>query len=300
MSHYINPVLAAIDMFTKDLLTALLKKHDKKPKEIVVEVREKLMKDLVRMYTVNEPEMKNLLKLAEEQHYEEVVKALKASRTCYVALRMRSVSPLLVGQSEGPLAAIFDVGMVFDPVLGLPIIPGSSIKGAVRSFLSNLCKKDDEEQASKCRELVDQVFGSPESGVGELVFFDAYPIGVSDDGGAVSLLKADILTPHYYVGGEPVESELDAKPNPVKHVSVSEGVVFGIIAAIRSRGSRAEEVKGMIAELGKILGLGDNWVIALATFIAATLSAEGVGSRTTKGYGLLNLEGLESGAGCGP
>lgn len=296
MGQRINPIVAVLDDFAEKFLKRATHTPSK-PEELVAELREELLKNLVESYCLNDQGIRELLGLAEAHLYTEVIEGLRSTGTCYVAMKMKSISPLLIGQSEGPLASIFGVGMTFDLVLGLPIIPASSIKGAVKSFLSNLCTEASDEEGERCKALVNHLFGSPETGIGEVVFFDAYPVGASGDSGTKSILKADILTPHYYVGGRPVESELDAQPTPIKHASVSENIVFGVIAAIRASGARADEAKKKIAELGQLLGLGNDWVTALAAFIAGALSIEGAGSRTTKGYGLMSLVGLE--AGCG-
>lgn len=293
MNYQPNPIAEALDWFAETLLNNI--KEGKSSSKEVTETKDKLLKKLQEEYATKNEGIKELLKLADTHFYSGIVDALSNAGVCFIGMKMKSDTPLLVGQSEGALASIFEVGTVFDMVYGLPFIPGSSIKGTVRSFVSSLCKELGEGTRSKCDELVNHLFGPPEGGVGEVIFFDAYPVGVDD--GVYSIIKPDIITPHYYSGGKPIRNELEVQPNPIKHVSISEGVHFGFIVAIRHSERRAFKTRKEIEELGEILDLGNNWVTVLASLVAGALRIEGVGSRTTKGYGMLNLIELKTGCG---
>lgn len=258
------------------------------------EIKKELIMKLEKEYLVNNGWVKQALTRAREEAFEAVMKALKEAGYCYVGLVFRSESRIIVGHSEGILSTIFEVGQVFDYVRGLPIIPGSSLKGLTRSFLSRRCDDlGDDRFKEECSGLVKKLFGYSDetASVSKLVFFDAYPVGVD---GAKSLILADVITPHYYVGGQPVKNELGAEPKPVLHVSVSPGTLFGVVIALRDR-----EAVDLLARLGELLGMPKNGLVALALAVSAAVKLEGVGARTTKGYGTLELLPDEIHVSCG-
>ncbi len=195
-----------------------------------------------------------------------------------VEARLVEGSKLLVGGSSGVLQAVFEVGLAWDYVFDLPYIPGSSLKGAMRSAALALL-------GSSYGDLIDSIFGSRNAS-GCLEVFDAYPIEVSDH-----LLEPDVITPHYYSGGVIIDSELEAQPVPVVHVSVAPGTVFRFIISHRcSRGILNQLSAALSSEL-KISASGSGSLAALLS--AALLS--GVGARTGKGYGVFMPLSYESG-----
>ncbi len=74
-------------------------------------------------------------------------------------------------------------GFTWHPVLGVPYLPGSSVKGLLRAWV----KRD----AEPCAEIgmQDQVFGECDR-AGSICFLDAVPTGPVQ-------LAADVMTPHY-------------------------------------------------------------------------------------------------------
>jgi CRISPR/Cas system CMR subunit Cmr6 (Cas7 group RAMP superfamily) len=119
---------------------------------------------------------------------------------------------LFGGRSFG--YTLFEVGLEFDPLLNLPMIPGSSIKGALNSAWEAL-----ELQGGK-----ELIFGRKE-GVGGCVFCDALPIEPNHDG---FILYPDVITPHY-----PNDILEETKePTPIAYISVAPGVKFGFIIAV--------------------------------------------------------------------
>ncbi len=289
-----NPLLNAVLKFIDSVIKEFEAGKESGTKDGLPEIKKRLVMELERAYLVNNEWVKQALIMARKEAFEAVMKALKEAGYCYVGLVFRSESRIIVGHSEGILSTIFEVGQVFDYVRGLPIIPGSSLKGLTRSFLERQCNDlGDEGFKKECLGLVRELFGYSDetASASRLVFMDAYPVGVD---GARSLILADVITPHYYMGGQPVKNELMAEPKPVLHVSVSPGTLFGVVIALRDR-----KAVDLLARLGELLGMPKNGLIALAFAVSAATKLEGVGARTTKGYGTLELLPDEIYVSCG-
>jgi len=110
---------------------------------------------------------------------------------------------------------LFEIGLEFDPYLNLPVIPGSSIKGAIRSAWKALELGDGEEA----------IFGGRKS-MGSCIFSDALPIEPNPDG---FILYPDVITPHYH---NDIMDETRAEPRPVVYLSIAPGVKFGFVIAV--------------------------------------------------------------------
>jgi len=155
----------------------------------------------------------------------------------YVNAELRS--PGLTGMGSGLLKLIFEVGLSIDPILGLPFYPASTIKGIARhSFLQNFNLGIDECK-EKAEELTDTIFGKSPGGsedrghISLVTFLDAYPIGCAKE--ECSVYTGGIVTPHYYQGGEPVDTEMDAQPVPVPHLLIAPGLVFRFVLGVRKK-----------------------------------------------------------------
>ena len=222
----------------------------------------------------------------------EVSEGLQSNGYCVLDAVLETSTRLLVGASEGSLKGVFEVGMVFDPILDLPIIPGPSLKGAMKSAARSLCM-DPAGDGEKCDKVIKELFGTSaksEAWVGKLIFFDSYPVVIAEahhEGSFKALIMPDVITPHYYKGGKPVSSELSASPVPVQHVSVAEGVPFRFVIGVTQDGVRALE------RYGSMTDLGNSWALALLSLLLGALKIWGVGARTTKGYGLFEIPGSE-------
>ncbi len=201
-----------------------------------------------------------------------------AGGVAVVDARLVEGSRLLVGGSSGILQALFEVGMSWDYVLDLPYIPGSSLKGAMRASAEALLGKD-------YKDILYSVFGpeteSKKKFAGCLEVFDAYPVEAPR-----GLLDVDVITPHYYKGGEVRSSELEVQPMPIAHVSVAPGTVFRFVVAHRCPNSVLQQLSRALRERLKIHASGAG---ALATLLGMALF-NGIGARTGKSYGVFTLE----------
>jgi len=167
----------------------------------------------------------------------------------------------LFGASQ-PFGIIpFEVGLEFDPYLNTPIVPGSSVKGAVRSTWRSLFGEDEKEAEN-------YMFGSTKRS-GACIFHDGYPIEAGRNG---YLLYPDVLTPHYMKEGRDILKENEAKPSPVVYLTVAPETVFKFVIAMpKDDGRRLRDM-----------------------FRKAVLEALrlGIGGKTSIGYGRFSLRNL--------
>ena len=112
------------------------------------------------------------------------------------------------------------LGFTLDFVTGLPVIPGSTVKGVLRSVFNNYPHYIENlpgmEQAV-VKELEINIFAK---GGGKVVFFDAVPIEAGKEG---RLLGLESITPH--LAKNPDYNGL-VNPNPITLLKVISGVVF--------------------------------------------------------------------------
>ena len=156
-------------------------------------------------------------------------------------------------------------GMAWHHTLGVPYLPGSSVKGLVRAWAEQWLERPPKE--------IGRVFGPRNTkkdgcdeqvrGVGSIIFFDALP--------ARSVrLAADVMTPHYpnyYSKGETPGDWMD--PNPIPFLTVSEGQTFLFALAPRRRGC-TEDLEDLNAAL---------------LWLEEALENIGAGAKTAAGYG---------------
>ncbi len=194
----------------------------------------------------------------------------------------------LVGVGSGVFRTVFEVGLSVDPLLGLPYYPASTLKGASRAMCEALVEADSNKGrggpgGSGGRVSVCDVLFGTKSRAGLIVYTDAYPVGCYKNKGCM-VYVGDVVTPHYYSGGNPVESELEAVPNPVVHLSIGENLVFETVIAAREKEWPYQQDEMLIPEvLGKYYGMGPLFTANLI-MLAALLS--GFAARSGKGYNI--------------
>lgn len=165
----------------------------------------------------------------------------------------------LFGASEIFGSTLFEVGMHFDPYLSLPVIPASSIKGAVKAIYENRFPRGTEE--------IGKLFGSKDE-QGTCIFTDAYPVRLGEHG---YLLYPDVMTAHYK--GDML-GELGVEPTPIPYISVAPGTTFGFVIAMKKIGSELRKLReALLLALGA--GLGAKTIIGYGTFMVNKLIIEG-------------------------
>lgn len=190
--------------------------------------------------------LRNLFQRISER-LDEISRSLSRRGFVY-EFRLTLASRLIVHSRGGRLP--FEITLAWDPILNLPYIPSTSIKGVVRAHF-----EESNIFVDKCD--MGELFGYKEHR-GLVEFIDAYPIGCRD-----SLLEPEVITPHYSEAGGSVD-EASSAPVPIVFATIAPGATFKLILLI-------EKDDPTIAD-------------KLSKEIAKILS-KGVGAKTTLGYG---------------
>jgi len=155
-------------------------------------------------------------------------------------------------------AHVLETGITLHRLFGLPIVPGSALKGAARAYAKLVEGKPDDDA-----DLI-AVFGTTEQ-AGSVIFFDAIPLEVPK-------FQLDIMNPHYpnYYRTQGQNPPADwESPNPVFFLTVSETPYLFAIAARSEQGNR-------------LLGFAENW-------LKGALKELGIGAKTSADYGFWNV-----------
>ena len=326
-SIYRNFGLTVSWMFSRKVIDSIRVKGDKKTWEKHIGVfnaakaKQELLSKLVIDSSNIKPAIGNVvdgLRIVSTM-YSELVKGLLSMGYDVLILRAVAETRLLPGASSGSFKAVFEVGLSWDYIYDLPYIPASSIKGVMRSWAIRKCISGAGSSRDKrlCIEDVLDIFGSSKGNIihrrerhwfmdtvngvveavdassSNLFIADSYPIQGVNGLASAGLLEPDVMTPHYYKGGKVVKDEFEAQPVPVQFLSITPGSVFKFVIGVKSSGVDKEFVE----RLGKgLFGNKGRSPSNLATLVAAIAYAafrEGVGAKTSKGYGLLRINGAK-------
>jgi CRISPR-associated protein Cmr6 len=151
-------------------------------------------------------------------------------------------------------ASVLETGMTLHRLYGLPIIPGSALKGLAHAYAETVEANSSEVVA---------IFGKPPRSTplksGEIIFFDAIPV-------SRPRFKLDVMTSHfqnYYQGNDPPADWQD--PNPIYFLTVQDTQFLFAVAA------RREE--------------GEQYVDTALGWLKKGLAELGIGAKTAAGYG---------------
>ena len=221
---------------------------------------------------------------------EEVSNVLRTANFYVVKMKVQAPGLLIgSGLAHGLPDSEEDVktGLQFDYTSGLPVIPGSSVKGVIRSAFPTI--KEDKEQSNEAdaeklnyiKSLIADIpefsaLGLEDKDILELgnqmfnhgdIFADALLVGygtrMKQHGTVKQVLAEDYITPHT---GGPL-----AQPIPIKIVKVAPGVTFAFCFKFNETKIGA---KVLSASMKKAL-------------CSAILQDLGVGAKTNVGYGVL-------------
>ncbi len=182
--------------------------------------------------------------------------------------------------------SVYETSMTLHHVYGFPYIPGSSVKGVVRSWiiteLFGEIEDDDgkrildfknAEQRALNVEGFRNIFGNTEVS-GKIRFFDAFPI-------TAPKIDTDIMNPHF---GEYYGDQTNTKPPadyltpiPLPFLTVKETTYRFII------GIRNEDNVFMHDDIGQDssrLEVANSW-------LEKALTCHGIGAKTAVGYGYM-------------
>ncbi len=200
---------------------------------------------------------------AARQRWQSYIDALKAS---FISMTIDWRMVIGLGGNS-----VFETDMTLHPLYGLPIIPGSALKGLTRAWVET--EKNETTQVpgpgGKSISLVERIFGNQQEGetqhAGSVIFFDAI---VMDEKFRLTL---DIMNPHYpeYYQKERPPSN-DQNPIPIPFLIVMSAT---FLFAIAPRNPLNEEQK---SDARKAL----QW-------LQEALAEYGIGSKTSSGYGYM-------------
>ena len=198
------------------------------------------------------------LKRQRDRRWEMVVK-LGGYNLC-----LKTGSPFVTGLGrEHPV----ENGFLWHHTLGVPYLPGSSVKGMVRAWIEQWADEKDKKE----KEEIDRIFGpkqpTEQPQVGEVVFLDAIPL-------SSVTLKAEVMTPHY---GKYYQEGITPgdwiSPVPIPFLAVKEGATFHFAIVPRQQIPEAnKESKKVSRWLKDALG----WI--------------GAGAKTAVGYGRMSCD----------
>jgi CRISPR-associated protein Cmr6 len=160
-----------------------------------------------------------------------------------------------------------EAGFVWHRTLGVPYLPGSSLKGALRAWLTHWEKGESKR--------IQELFGDTDTcGQGRLIVFDALPTSSVK-------LDLDVMNSHY----APYYENCDKKdvlqsnppadyysPNPVFFLTVAPGQGFEFMLAPTPRSGTQKDLEEGV------------------TLLKEALSTIGVGAKTATGYGVFETE----------
>ena len=188
-----------------------------------------------------------------------MARALPHAQTFTASPEWRMVVGL--GQSS-----ILETSMTLDRVTGIPIIPGSALKGLAASY-AMLCVIEETKRASaENNPKFKAIFGS-QGEAGRVIFLDAVPT-------KVPFLETDIMNNHYqdYYNGKSAPTP-DRNPIPVYFLTLGRKSQFAFAVAGRDA---FPETQALVEQASEWLQAG--------------LSELGIGAKTAAGYGYMEIK----------
>lgn len=213
-----------------------------------------------------------------------IVNAWKERRAEIVEIRATQTSRLISRLGEHHP---YENGFMFHPLYGVPFLPGSGIKGAVRAALTlelagkaglsvpdELAAKGLGDRLGPQANILRDLFGTAgkeedSKNAGRVVAMDAFPVAYE--------LETDILTPHfrqYYPEGKRWPTD-DEGPNPVTFLAVKAGArwVFRLAILPARLGAGTPDARDRV-ERG----------------LRSALTEWGLGAKKSSGYGIFRPE----------
>jgi CRISPR-associated protein Cmr6 len=187
--------------------------------------------------------------------------SLKAAGYALAFRKAKAEGRMVLGTGN---ESVLETAVTLHRTYGVPYIPGSALKGLSANFARHHCGPDWNRASNNYR----IVFGNTaESGC--VVFFDA--LYVLEPG--ASPLRSDVLTPHHhaYYSGK-IDGKLQPPadwddPNPVHFLSATGSYLIALAASAG----------------------GEKWLEAVITILETALKHQGVGAKTSSGYGRMTF-----------
>ena len=192
--------------------------------------------------------------------------------------QLTTVSRLVVGLGS---ENVLETGLRLHHTYGVPIIPGSALKGLASHYCHDVWGQRHDEAAPEGNRLFQRggahhslLFGTTDDG-GVITFDDALITpGALNDGA----LRLDVMTPHYpkWQTNEAPPTDFDS-PVPVSFLSVS-GVFEIRLSWSGPAGTPSDQAEA--------------WTALAMKLLREALAEWGVGGKTSSGYGRLVPSGL--------
>jgi CRISPR-associated protein Cmr6 len=159
-------------------------------------------------------------------------------------------------------ATVVETSLTLHPLYGIPLIPGSALKGLCRTYATGEISEHTSKKIEEDDQAIQRVFGSP-TRAGTVMFFDAIPF----EGKATFALDIiNVHYPDYYSRGKAPTN--DQRPNPVMFLTVTD-TIFTFALAPRNL-KRAEQ---------------QDDVTTVSQWLRDALQDYGIGGKTSAGYG---------------
>lgn len=203
--------------------------------------------------------------------------------SCYVAFTVETKSRMLISPNSG--STVTEGSLALHHTYGVPMIPGSTVKGQVRAYLERIklekavieqllgTEMDPEKEKEKEKETkkeTDQVSGL-------LYFFDALwqpELKKQENHGP---LARDLVNPHhskYYTAGDDREFPSPSdEPVPAFFMTVRPGQKFRVILSAPQK------------MLDELLFVTERWMIP-------AFESQSFGTKGTSGYGRFSADGI--------
>ncbi|MFZ1238846.1 MAG: type III-B CRISPR module RAMP protein Cmr6 [Anaerolineae bacterium] len=164
--------------------------------------------------------------------------------------------------------AVLETAITLHRTYGVPYIPGSALKGLASSYADK--RLEGETWRKKDGKAHHILFGNTKT-AGYVTFFDALyvPGSGAKNGGRSQALWPDVITVHhpdYYGGKNSAPADWDS-PTPVPFLTATGKYLIAI-------------------------GGPPAWVEKAFEILANALAEEGIGAKTSSGYGRMRIEGI--------
>lgn len=184
--------------------------------------------------------------------------------------------------------SVYETSMTLHHIYGIPYIPGSTLKGVIRSHIikelfgkniqGELDLKNAEDEALEDQGFCD-IFGCPkknsyyqENRQGKIIFFDALPV-------SLPIIKPDVMNPHY----APYYSDKQGKTPPADYHNpvpifflIVEKTQFEFIIGVKEKSTHK-------IQTGKFID--KNLFEETFEWMKKGLKEHGIGAKTAAGYG---------------
>lgn len=179
-------------------------------------------------------------------------------------------------------------GFLWHHTLGVPYLPGSSVKGMVRAWIEQWADEKDEANEEEIKRIFGPKQPTEQPQVGAVVFLDAIPLFSVP-------LKAEVMTPHYgkyYQEGNAPGDWIS--PVPIPFLAVKEGAIFHF-AIVPPRQpcleAPGESEKSRDLPVGELRGGGRcRDCETVIGWLKDALEWTGAGAKTAVGYGRMSVD----------